>query len=169
MNVKQRLFKLHRIQFSVEIVVIFIFQFRRRFCPRRVGIINDIIYLNLLRFCTFCSAFRQRQLLFFGSKFNWDLVEFVILCQKLTDFEFFQKLGRIFCNMKDNLCPSVRFFRFLKCIFRTSVADPTNCFCIFFIRFSQDFHFFRHHKRRIKSKTKMSDYPRIFRRIFIFF
>ena len=168
MDMKQRLLKLHWVQLVVEFYIIFLSQIAWRNRPRRVGIIYDIIYLNFLRFCTFCSAFRQRQLLFFGPEFNWDLVEFVILCQKLTDFEFFQKLGRIFCNMKDNLCPSFRFFCIFQRIFRASVTDPTYGFCIIFIRFSQDFHFFCHHKSRIKSETKMPDNAGIFSRILIF-
>ena len=71
--------------------------------------------------------------------------------------------------MKYDFCSSVRFFSFFQNIFRTSVADPTNCFTIFFVRFGKNFNFFRHHKSRIKSKTKMSDNPSIFRRILIFF
>ena len=46
-NMEQRLLELHRIEFMVELVIVLVLQLTRLACPRRVDIVDDVLFVQL--------------------------------------------------------------------------------------------------------------------------
>ncbi len=89
MNVKKRLFKLHRVELAVKIFIILFLKICWLLGPRRIWVVDDIV--NRLSFCfsIFRSIFRKWKCLFFSAKFNRHRHKLVVFCQQFANAIFF--------------------------------------------------------------------------------
>src|SRR5690606_30498091 len=133
-NMEEWVFKLHRVQFAVEILIVFVLQFRWSFSPGWSRVVNDIIYFLSFRFCVLSSIFRQSEGFCSGPELNWNRHELVVFQKQFTDSGFLQEFCGIFGYMKDYFGTAAVFFsRFFQCEFRAAVAGPSNGRFSFFI------------------------------------
>ena len=166
MDVEQRFFKLHGIQFPVEIFIVFILKIRGLFGPSRIWVVDNIVYRYLFFFGI--VSFTHFLGFFTGAKFDRYGHEFVILGKEVANSAVFQKFFILIVNVKDNLRTSFGFVVWFQGEFRRTCAGPMNSGFVF-IGFGYDLHFIGHHKRRIETEPEMTYNTGVLSRIFIFF
>ena len=148
MNPEQR-FVGHGIKVTVELLVIFIFQFAGFQRPQRVGVIDDIILgsFNLL------AVFP----LFLLAECNRDGEEAAILLQQRGDACFFKELLAVIVYVKNDIRTTFCLISVFNRKLRTAIAGPLYSLGTFPIGFSDDFDFLGNHKSRIEPQSKMTD------------
>ena len=171
MDMKQGLIKTHRIELTVEFLVILFLQVGRLPGPRRVGDVNNMVFNNF----GFFSAFNHFAfgIFFFlntliSPKFNGHRKKFAVLVQNTFQTAFFQKLERIFRNVKYYIRTLGLFCGFFHCVVRAAIANPFHRCAVGLLRATDNFHFFSNHKCRVETKTEMTNYRIFLVRVFVF-
>ena len=142
MNPEQR-FVGHRIQVTVELLVVFILQLTGLLRPDRTGIIDNIVLFrfNLLAVFPFL----------FLAECNRNRQEAAIFGQQAMNTRFFQKFLTVVIDIQDDIRSTVCLFSLFQSKLRTSVTTPFDSFSIFFIRTGYYFYFFGYHEGRIET------------------
>ena len=128
----------HRIQVTIELLIIFILQFAGLQCPQRITVIDDVIFVCFNLFSIFP--------VFLFTKSNRYGKKTTIFLQQRRDAGFFQEFFAFIVNVKYYICTTVSFIYVLNGELRTTIATPFHCLSTFFMGFRDYFHFLSHHE-----------------------
>ena len=128
----------HRIQVTIELLIIFILQFAGFQCPQRITVIDDIIFVCFNLFSIFPG--------FLLTKSNRYGKETTIFLQQRRNAGLFQEFLTFIVNVKYYICTTVSFINVLNGELRTAIATPFHCLSTFFMGFRDNFHFLSHHE-----------------------
>ena len=150
-NPEQRLVG-HRVQCSVESLVVIVLKCRRCLCPQRLHAVDDVVLVRV----NHLFLFRAPLLLL--SESDWYRHELAVFVEQFLNLVLFEELFAVVADMQHDVRTSLCFPCFRNLVFRASVASPFDSLCPLFIRQSDDIHFVRYHERGIEAESEVSDY-----------
>ena len=148
MNPEKRLIG-HGIEVAVELLVVFILQFAGLLCPKRGGVVDDIVFVGVHLLAVFPFLFLAEG---YGNG-----EEAAILLQEGRNAGFFQEFLAILVNVEDDIRATVGAVGIFQGEFGTSVTRPLDGLGVFTIGLGDNLHLFGHHESRVEAQAKMSD------------
>ena len=148
-DMEERFIHLHRIEFVVELVIVLILEVRRLACPRRVDIVDDVLFIQL-HFLAVLPLFLLAESNLYGQ-------ELAVFLEQAFDGGILQILRELIVYMQDDIGTALGFDGVLHRVLRCAVAGPMNSFRILFIGLRENLHFLAYHERGIEAKTEMTD------------
>lgn len=139
MDLEERVFEIHRVEFVVELLVVFVVQCGRRLLPNGVGVVDDVGNLNLFLFGLFLLFIRVFSIFRFGLGFapfclvaaaDGDGQETAVLAQQAGDFAFVEELFSLFGNVQHDFRAAFLFVKVFHGELGGAVATPFHGFGI---------------------------------------
>lgn len=148
-DVEQRLLG-HRVEFAVELQVLFRSDVGRFLRPQRFDVVNDVVFVRVDIFAVFP--------LLDLAEGNGNGQETAMLFQNLADAGRVVEFEAVFREVQDNVRSAVTlFFSLLHRVFGRSVAAPFHRFGVFLVGAGDDFDFVGHHECRIEPQSEVTD------------
>ena len=113
MNMEQRILS-HWVQLMIEFLVILLRQIGRFTSPRRIRVIDHVIFRRILVFPVLP--------LFFLSGNNLYRQKLAIFGQQIVHLRIFQEIFLFLADIHDNIRTSLGLFRLLQSVFRISLT-----------------------------------------------
>ena len=149
-NVEQRFLEVHRVEFVVELHVVFVLEVGRFLLPSWVGVVYDVVLVGFLLLAVFPFLFLSEN--------DWYWQEFAVFIKHFFDSVLFEEFFRFAVDVQDDVGTDFGLFSFFESVFGVAVALPANSLSAIAVRFCDDFDLFGNHKRRVETKAEMSDY-----------
>ena len=149
MDIEQRFLEVHRVKLVVELHVVLVLEVGRFLLPSWVGVVYDVVLGGFLFLAVLPFLFL--------SKNYWYRQEFAVFLKHFLDSVLFEELFRFAVDVQDDVGTDFRLFGFFESVFGVAVALPANSLSTVAVRLGDDFNLFGNHKRRVETKTEMSD------------
>jgi len=147
-NPEQRLV-LHRIERTVEVLIVLVFQCRRCLGPQRFHAVDDVVVLRLhflaiLPFCLLAKGDRHCH-------------ELAVLIQQSRDARLLKEFLAIVSDVQHNVGTAVSLLSLLKRELWRTVASPVHGLGTLLIALGDDLDLVRHHKAGVEAESEVSD------------
>ena len=133
----------------VEVLVVFVLQFRRGLCPDGVYVVYDVVFVLFYLLAVFPLG------LFAENDRNRH--ELAVFTQQLGDAALGCELVAVVVEMEGDDRAAVCLFAVFHVVFRRTVASPFHGLGAFLPGEGVDSDFFAHHERGIESETEVAD------------
>ena len=139
----------HRVEIAVELLVVFVLQFAGFLCPKRGGVVDDVVLgsIHLLAIFPF----------FLLTESHGDRKEAAILLQQGGDTAFLEEFLAVIVDVEDDVRAAVSLVCLFQGELRAAVACPFDCLGILPVGFGDDFHLLCHHEGGVETQTKVTD------------
>ena len=149
MDMEQRLVKLRRIEFVVELLVILFRQVCRLARPSGICIVDNIVFIQF----DFLAIFP----LFLLAKGNLYRQELAVFLQQPFNRRILQILLKLAIDMQHNVRSALRLNGVFHRIFGVAGAGPMHSLAVRQVTLAEDFYLIRNHKRTVETQAKMTD------------
>ena len=140
---------LHRIECSVEVLIVLVLESAWCLCPKRLYAVDDVVLISInllavLPFGLLAESHRHSH-------------ELAVLVEQFLNLQLVKELLAVVIDVKDDVRTTVFSLGVRNLELWASVAAPLDGLRAFLIATSDDLHLLAHHERRVEAETEVTD------------